>query len=65
LNIYNDIIKVSHDTVTEKLSENLPMALAVHVLGFCSCNCFAGMINGKASVDENFLKRIYAYIKGI
>lgn len=41
------------------------MALAVYMLGFSSYNGFAGLIDGKASMDENFLKRIYAYAKGI
>ena len=68
-------VKVPHDTVAEELkkiaeisgekSENLAMALAVYMLGFSSYNGFAGLIDGKASMDENFLKRIYAYAKGI
>ena len=68
-------VKVPHDTVAEELkkiaemsgekSENIAMALAVYMLGFSSYNGFAGLIDGKASMDENFLKRIYAYAKGI
>ena len=41
------------------------MALAVYMLGFSSYNGFSGMVDGKTSVDENFLKRIYAYAKGM
>ena len=68
-------VKVPHDTVAEELkkiaeisgeeSENLSMALAVYMLGFSSYNGFSGMVDGKTSVDENFLKRIYAYAKGM
>ena len=66
-------VKVPHDTVAEELkkiaemsgekSENLAMALAVYMLGFSSYIGFSGLIEGKNSVDENFLKRIYAYAK--
>ena len=66
-------VKVPHDTVAEELkkiaeisgekSENLAMALAVYMLGFSSYIGFSGLMEGKTSVDENFLKRIYAYAK--
>ena len=66
-------VKVPHDTVAEELrkiaeisgekSENLAMALAVYMLGFSSYSGFSRIIDGKASVDENFLKRIYVYAK--
>lgn len=68
-------VNVPHDTVAEELkkiaeisreeSENLSMALAVYMLGFSSYNGFSKIVDEKASVDENFLKRIYAYAKGI
>ena len=68
-------VKVPHDTVAEELkkiaeisgekSENLAMALAVYMLGFSSYIGFSGLIGGKGSVDENFLKRIYAYAQGL
>ena len=68
-------VKVPHDTVAEELkkiaeisgekSENLAMAIAVYMLGFSSYIGFSGLKEGKTSVDENFLKRIYAYAKGL
>lgn len=41
------------------------MALAVYMLGFSSYNGFLGVVDGKTPVDENFLKRIYAYAKNL
>lgn len=41
------------------------MAIAVYMLGFSSYIGFSGLKEGKTSVDENFLKRIYAYAKGL
>lgn len=41
------------------------MALAVYMLGFSSYIGFSGLIEGKGSVGENFLKRIYAYAQGL
>jgi hypothetical protein len=68
-------VKVPHDTVAEELkkiaeisgeeSDNLSMALAVYMLGFSSYNGFSEMVDGKTSVDESFLKKIYAYAKGL
>ena len=68
-------VKVPHDTVAEELkkiakisgeeSENLAMAIAVYMLGFSSYYGFSGLVNNKTSVDENFLKRIYAFAKEI
>ena len=46
-------------------SENLAMAIAVYMLGFSSYYGFSGLVNNKTSVDENFLKRIYAFAKEI
>ncbi len=66
-------VKVPHDTVAEELkriaelsgekSEDLSMAFAVYMLGFSSYNGFSGLVDGKNKVDDNFLKRIYAYAK--
>lgn len=66
-------VKVPHDTVAEELqkvaeisgekSEDLAMAIAVYLLGFSSYYGFAGLMHGTAEVDDNFLKRIYAYAK--
>lgn len=68
-------VKVPHDTVADELkkiakisgeeSENLAMAIAVYMLGFSSYYGFSGLVNNKTSVDENFLKRIYAFAKEI
>lgn len=41
------------------------MAIAIYLLGFNSYNGFAKLIQGEEEPDENMLKRIYAYAKGI
>ena len=51
--------------ISGEKSENLAMAIAVYMLGFSSYIGFSGLKEGKTSVDENFLKRIYAYAKGL
>ena len=69
-----DVI-VPHDTAAEELkriakisgeeSENLAMSIAVYMLGFSSYSGFSRLVDEKNSIDENFLKRIYAYAKEI
>lgn len=35
-------------------SENLAMAIAVYMLGFCSYNVFSELVGGETQVDETF-----------
>ena len=78
--VINDVVmnsdaKVPHDTVLEELKniadsmgkkdEDMAMAIAIYLLGFNSYNGFAKLIQGEEEPDENMLKRIYAYAKGI
>ena len=68
-------VKIPRDTVAAELkniaelsrdkSENLAMSLAVYMLGFSTYNGFSGLVGENSSIDENLLKRIYAYAKGI
>lgn len=69
-------VKVPHDSVMSELrrvakqmntdDENLAMALAVYLLGFSTYNGFSKVAgNVTAEADENALKRIYEYAKGI
>lgn len=68
-------VKIPRDTVAAELkniaefsrdkSENLAMSLAVYMLGFSTYNGFSGLVGENFSIDENLLKRIYAYAKGI
>lgn len=73
--VTNSESKVPHDTVLEELKNiansmgetdgNVAMAIAIYLLGFNSYNGFAKLIQGKEEPNENMLKRIYAYAKGI
>ena len=73
--VTNSESKVPHDTVLEELKniansvgetdEDVAMAIAIYLLGFNSYNGFAKLIQNKDEADENMLKRIYAYAKGI
>lgn len=73
--VTNSETKVPHDTVLEELKniansidendEDVAMAIAVYLLGFNSYYGFAKLLQGKDEVDENMLKRIYSYAKGI
>lgn len=69
-------VKVPHDSVMSELrriaqemdtdDENLAMALAVYLLGFSTYNGFSKVAgNVVDDVDENALKRIYAYARRI
>ena len=73
--VTNSESKVPHDTVLEELKniantvgendENMAMAIAIYLLGFNSYNGFSNLIHETTETDENMLKRIYAYAKGI
>lgn len=69
-------VQVPHDTVLQELkniadssgigTEDMAMAVAVYMLGFHSYlgfSSFAG--NDSSMAGENYLKRIYAYAKGL
>ena len=70
-------VQIPHDTVLQELkniaamsgkeTEDMAMAIAVYMLGFNSYLGFSDLIeNDRGSMEnENFLKRIYAYAKGI
>lgn len=70
-------VRIPHDTVLQELkniaamsgkeTEDMAMAIAVYMLGFNSYLGFSNLIeNAGGSIEnENFLKRIYAYAKGI
>lgn len=70
-------VQIPHDTVLQELkniaamsgkeTEDMAMAIAVYMLGFNSYLGFSDLIeNARSSIEnENFLKRIYAYAKGI
>ena len=69
--VTNSESKVPHDTVLEEL-KNIANSMgetdedvAIYLLGFNSYNGFAKRIQGKEEPNENMLKRIYAYAKGI
>ena len=70
-------VRIPHDTVLQELrnivgrsgweNEDMAMAAAVYMLGFNSYLGFQGLTGndgGSSAVDENYLKRIYAYAKG-
>ena len=42
-----------------------PWLLQYYLLGFNSYNGFSNLIHETTETDENMLKRIYAYAKGI
>lgn len=66
---------IPHDTVLEELknianstgevNEDVAMAIAIYLLGFHSYNGFSNLVCETTSVDENMMKRIYAYAKGL
>lgn len=70
-------IHIPHDIVLEELNkiatmsgkktENTAMAIAVYMLGFSSYLGFASLAGNDSNgvVNENYLKRIYAYAKGL
>ncbi len=70
-------VRIPHDTVLQELkniaamsgkeTEDMAMAIAVYMLGFNSYLGFSDLIeNDRSSMEnENFLKRIYAYAKGL
>ncbi len=67
--------KIPHDTVLQELknisalsgelTEDMAMAVAVYMLGFNSYFGFANLIGNNNTVNINYLKRIYAYAKGL
>jgi hypothetical protein len=72
-------VQVPHDTVLKELkniavmsdreSEDMAMAVAVYMLGFNSYLGFSNLMGindrEKSTEDDNYLKRIYAYAKGL
>ena len=70
-------VQVPHDTVLQELkniadmtgkkSEDMAMAVAVYMLGFNSYLGFANLVgnDGGSTVNENYLKSIYAYAKKV
>ena len=73
--VTNSESRVPHDTVLEELKniahsmdgddEDVAMAIAIYLLGFNSYNGFTKLVQGKEEPDDNMLKRIYVYAKGI
>ena len=73
--VTNSESKVPHDTVLVELKniansvgetdEDVAMAIAIYLLGFNSYSGFTKLIHDQDEADENMLKRIYAYAKGI
>lgn len=73
--VANSESKIPHDTVLEELknvanstgevNEDVAMAIAIYLLGFHSYNGFSNLVCETTSVDENMMKRIYAYAKGL
>lgn len=73
--VINSEAKVPHDTVLEELknianaigenNEDVAMAIAIYLLGFNSYNGFSKLIQEKDEAEENMMKRIYAYAKGL
>jgi hypothetical protein len=72
-------VNVPHDTVLQEMknianmsgkeSEDLAMAVAVYMLGFSSYFGFSNLIDSinldNNTNDDNYLKRIYSYSKGL
>lgn len=70
-------VRILHDTVLRELkhiaamsgkeNEDMAMAIAVYMLGFNSYSGFSDLIGNSETGTENedFLKRIYAYVKGL
>lgn len=67
--------KVPHDTVIDELeriadlsgekSKDLAMAIAIYMLGFSSYNGFTNLAQKYNTSNEDILKRIYTYAKGL
>ena len=70
-----DYIKVPEDTVFEELkniaghigeeSEQLAMAMAVYMLGFCTYNGFRNYVKLETSAEKDSLKRLYMQAKKV
>ena len=68
-------IKVPEDTVFEELkniaghigeeSEQLAMAMAVYMLGFCTYNGFRNYVKLETSAEKDSLKRLYMQAKKV
>ena len=70
-------VQIPHDTVLQELkniadmsgreTEDMAMAIAVYMLGFNSYLGFSSLVGNDSNrtVNENYLKRIYAYAKGL
>ena len=73
--VINSEAKVPHDTVLEELknianaigenNKDVAMAIAIYLLGFNSYNGFSKLIQENDDAEENMMKRIYAYAKGL
>ena len=75
----DNTVQVPHDTVLQELKniadsskrepEDMAMAVAVYMLGFNSYLGFSNLMgisdSDKGTGDDNYLKRIYAYAKGV
>lgn len=70
-------VQIPHDTVLQELkniadmsgkeTEDMAMAIAVYMLGFNSYLGFSSLVgnDNNRTANENYLKRIYAYAKGL
>lgn len=70
-------VQIPHDTVLQELkniadmsgreTEDMAMAIAVYMLGFNSYLGFSSLVENDSDnmANENYLKRIYAYAKGL
>jgi hypothetical protein len=69
-------VQIPHDTVLQELkniadmsgreTDDMAMAIAVYMLGFNSYLGFSDLMEtGSESLDNSYLKRIYAYAKGL
>lgn len=69
-------VQIPHDTVLQELkniadmsgreTDDMAMAVAVYMLGFNSYLGFSDLMEtGSESLDNSYLKRIYAYAKGL
>ncbi len=69
-------VQIPHDTVLQELkniadmsgreTEDMAMAIAVYMLGFNSYLGFSDLMgNDSEGLDNSYLKRIYAYAKGL
>ncbi len=68
-------VKTPHDTVIDELrklagsvdveNDDLAMAIAVYLLGFSSYSGFSSLITEVDNSTDDFIRRIYAYAKGL